>query len=179
MIKEAQVMKVFIALLMLVGCSGETKPPKAETIENGVLASLRTLTSAGLADNDRTIKVNIGLVDLDDDGTNEAAAYLSGDRTCGSGGCVAYVLKHENDSYQPITRLTVVWPPIRVLASKSNGWHDLGVWVQGGGVQPGHEARLRFDGRTYPENPSVIGEKSGRAGTVLIARSTAAMALYK
>ena len=26
---------------------------------------------------------------------------------------------------------------------------------QGGGIQPGYEAELRFDGKTYPANPSV------------------------
>ncbi len=30
------------------------------------------------------------------------------------------------------------------------------MWVQGGGIQPGYEAELRFDGNGYPENPSLI-----------------------
>jgi hypothetical protein len=27
--------------------------------------------------------------------------------------------------------------------------------VQGGGIQPGYEARLQVDGKTYPSNPSI------------------------
>ncbi|MFZ3201855.1 MAG: hypothetical protein WA175_11985 [Candidatus Acidiferrales bacterium] len=45
--------------------------------------------------------------------------------------------------------------PIRVLATKSNGWYDISVRVQGGGIQPGYEAKLSFDGKTYDNNPSV------------------------
>jgi hypothetical protein len=32
---------------------------------------------------------------------------------------------------------------------------DIGVWVQGGGIQPGYEAVLRFNAHEYPKNPSV------------------------
>jgi hypothetical protein len=41
-----------------------------------------------------------------------------------------------------------------VLNTKSNGWHDISVVVAGGGIQPGYEAVLSFDGKTYPSNPS-------------------------
>jgi hypothetical protein len=51
--------------------------------------------------------------------------------------------------------MTITNPPIRVLDQKLNGWHSLGVWVQGGGIQPGYEAELRFNGKSYPKNPSV------------------------
>jgi hypothetical protein len=65
------------------------------------------------------------------------------------------ILSHVQDSWKVITEVAITQLPIRMLTSKSNGWYDLGVWVQGGGVQPGDEAQLRFDGRTYPENPTV------------------------
>ncbi|MGO9084177.1 MAG: YybH family protein [Candidatus Sulfotelmatobacter sp.] len=45
-------------------------------------------------------------------------------------------------------------PPIRVLETKTNGWHDLSVVVAGGGVLSAYEAKLSFDGTTYPTNPS-------------------------
>jgi hypothetical protein len=41
------------------------------------------------------------------------------------------------------------------LKTKSHGWHDITVWVQGGGIQPGYEAFLFFDGKRYPNNPTV------------------------
>jgi|HubBroStandDraft_3_1064219.scaffolds.fasta_scaffold184111_2 hypothetical protein len=53
----------------------------------------------------------------------------------------------------------MVWhrwlPNIDFLDSKCSGWHDLGVWVQGGGIQPGYEASLSFNGKEYPSNPTV------------------------
>ena len=93
-------------------------------------------------------------VDLRDNGTKEVIVYITGD-WCGTGGCNTLVLAPKGTSYEVITNLTITWPPVRVLATKSHGWHDISVWVQGGGIQPGYEAKLSFDGKTYPSNPSV------------------------
>jgi hypothetical protein len=54
-----------------------------------------------------------------------------------------------------VTKTTVTRPPIQVLASKSNGWHDIAVRVAGGGIANGYDAELSFDGRKYPSNPTV------------------------
>jgi hypothetical protein len=93
--------------------------------------------------------------DLQDDGTHEAIVYLMGRDWCGSGGCTVLILAPQGSSFGIVTKITLVQLPIRVLATKSNGWHDLGVWVGGGGIQPGHEAKLSFNGKTYPKNPTV------------------------
>lgn len=45
--------------------------------------------------------------------------------------------------------------PVRVLDSRSNGWRDLTVTVQGGGRIEPVEIELAFDGESYPTNPSV------------------------
>ena len=58
-----------------------------------------------------------------------------------------------------MTELTIVRRPIRVLETKSNGWHDIGVIVAGGGIQLGDEAILPFDGKSYPTNPTVLPAK--------------------
>lgn len=52
-------------------------------------------------------------------------------------------------SYREVAYLTTSWAPIRVLARKSHGWDDIGVWVQGGGIQPGYETDLFFNGKAY------------------------------
>jgi len=49
----------------------------------------------------------------------------------------------------------LVWKILHVLERKSDGWHDITVWVQGGGIQPGYEADLPFDGKSYATNPTV------------------------
>ena len=65
------------------------------------------------------------------------------------------VLARDGNTYRVVTRTTITRPPIRVLSTRSNGWHDIAVWVQGGGSQQGYEAELSFDGKSYPANPSV------------------------
>jgi hypothetical protein len=59
------------------------------------------------------------------------------------------VLTKKGPSYSVVARLTITRRPIRVLTAKSNGWHDISVWMQGGGIQPGYEADFFFDGKTY------------------------------
>ncbi len=93
-------------------------------------------------------------VDLKGDGTKEVIVYVSGRAWCGSGGCVLLILAPEGMSYRVVTRTTIARPPIQMLNTKSNGWHDISVVVAGGGIA-GYEAILPFDGKTYPSNPSV------------------------
>jgi hypothetical protein len=95
-------------------------------------------------------------VDLRDDGVREVIAYLSGRMWCGSGGCPLFILDPAGQSYRLIARTTITRLPIRVLSTKSNGWHDISVLVAGGGIQPGYEAVLSFDGKAYPNNPSTL-----------------------
>lgn len=52
-------------------------------------------------------------------------------------------------------RITITRPPIRVLASRTNGMPDLGVVVCGGGIIECYEAVLPFDGQRYASNPTV------------------------
>lgn len=109
--------------------------------------------------------------DVNDDGIPEAFVYLTGGRWCGSGGCSLLVLKQAGSSWQVVTRTTITRLPIRMLTKKSNGWHNISVWVEGGGIQPGYEAELIFDGKTYPTNPTVPPArqiKKELAGVVVI-----------
>jgi hypothetical protein len=94
------------------------------------------------------------LVDLRDNGTKEAIVYLWSNHWCGTGGCVMLILAPNAGSYKVITKTPIVRPPIRVLRTKTNGWHDLSVIVGGGGLAA-YEAKLAFDGSSYPQNPSV------------------------
>ena len=97
--------------------------------------------------------------DLQDNGNKDAIVYLMDDGWCGSGGCTMLVLAPTASSYRLVTRTTITWTPIRVLSTKSHGWHDIAVWVQGGGIQPGYEAQLSFNGKKYSSNPSVLPAK--------------------
>ena len=109
----------------------------------------------------RLTRYSVGLTDLNDDGRVEALVYAmdasGGGRAdfCGSGGCDLYVLSLGRKSYRVVTAISVSRPPIGVLPTKTHGWHDVAVDIAGGGIIPGYQARLRFNGRTYPENPTV------------------------
>jgi hypothetical protein len=103
----------------------------------------------------RATRYSSAFVDLRDDGTKEVIVYLTGREWCGSGGCIMLILTSEGPSYRVLTKTTATRLPIRVLVTKTNGWHDISVVVAGGGILPGYEADLTFDGKTYPLNPSV------------------------
>jgi hypothetical protein len=94
-------------------------------------------------------------VDLDGHGRNAVIVYLVGPDWCGTGGCPTLVLVPEASSYRLVGEISISRPPIRVLAKTSEGWRNLAVWVEGGGIRPGYEAELRFHGKRYPSNPSM------------------------
>lgn len=121
-------------------------------------------------------------VHLRDDNTQQVIVYLIGDGWCGTGGCRTLILVLKDSSYAVLTEMTVVQQPIRVLDTKSNGWRDLGVWVQGGGIQPGYEARLSFNGKEYPSNPTVPPAEpltTKVRGKVVVPRSATGEPLYR
>lgn len=132
-------------------------------------------------DHETTTRYVAAFRDLDGDGTPEAVVYLVGRSWCGSGGCEALILTRDGGSWRIVTEITIAQLPIRVLTDTSHGWRSIGVWVQGGGIQPGHEAELRFDGRSYPRNPSVPPARQlegNPGGEVLISSTRDATPLY-
>jgi len=94
-------------------------------------------------------------VRLSDQSEAEFLVYLPGPDYCGSGGCTSLVFAKQKGQFQLKCRLTLVRTPIIVSFHRTNGWNDLIVFVAGGGVQPGTYSVLPFDGRNYPENPTV------------------------
>jgi len=81
--------------------------------------------------------------------------YFTDRKSCGSSGCTTLILARSHGSYRLVTSIPAAWRPIRILDSATFGWHDIAVWVQGGGIQPGYEAVIQFDGITYQRSPSV------------------------
>jgi hypothetical protein len=96
-----------------------------------------------------------------------ALAYLMGLNWCGSGGCNLLILRPTAQGWESVGNVSRVSLPVRVLTTTSNGLPDLGVTVSGGGGPPAYEARLTFDGRTYPRFPPDEAVTDA-AGTVVI-----------
>lgn len=90
--------------------------------------------------------------DLNADGTNEILVGLSGPYFCGSGGCTQFILDKAGNV---ITIFSVSGYPVIIDANKSNGWNDLLIY------SGGKNRIVKFDGTTYPSNPSTLPALAG------------------
>jgi hypothetical protein len=181
-------MRWFLKIAMcLIICesvaNSQTDPQITRERNHSIKRFLREYLSAKRIEPDTSTRVAIAAMDADAGGANrQFVAYLSGNGFCGSGGCTMYVLTPVGNTYTVIGRSTLVWLPVRALTSVSHGRCDLAVWVQGGGIQPGHEVILQFDGKKYQSNPTIPPAKSARgvaAGRVLIPKDVIAEVLYE
>ena len=96
-----------------------------------------------------------------------ALVYLVGSNWCGSGGCNLLILRQTTSGWAEVGNVARSGAPVRVLATSTNGLPDLGVLVSGGGGPPAYEAKLAFDGQSYPRFPpdeALVGAQ----GTVVI-----------
>jgi hypothetical protein len=94
-------------------------------------------------------------VDLNDDKRPEVVVFVFGRTMCGSSGCDAMVFQKVKGGYKLVTHFEPARNPIIVSQTKTNGWRDLVFYNAGGGIIPGYYSISRFNGRTYPRNPTV------------------------
>jgi hypothetical protein len=84
--------------------------------------------------------------DLNDDGMKEIFVGLTGPYFCGSGGCTIYLLDNQGNA---ITKFSVS-RDIVIDHKKTNGYKDLFIYSGG-------KFRIaKFNGKTYPSNPSIL-----------------------
>jgi hypothetical protein len=138
------------------------------------------LSLGGRVAPDTTTRITVASVKTSDGKTDEDIVYVSGQRWCGSGGCTMLILEPTESTFRAIGRVTIVQPPIRLLPSMHGGRPDIGVSVQGGGIQPGYEAVLSFNGKSYPGNPSMPPAQKAAVvrGKVIIANTEDSVPLY-
>jgi hypothetical protein len=166
--------------LFALGSNAQPQHPPNSSQEESLKGFLRDQLGNPRFGNDQTTRYVSAFVDLKDDGTQEVIVYITGRNWCGSGGCNMLILAPQSSTYKVLTKTTITQPPIRVLTTKSNGWHDIAVRVEGGGII-GHDAKLSFDGRKYPSNPSVppaIRVSEEAAGKVVISVETEGQPLF-
>ncbi|MGB5310748.1 MAG: hypothetical protein WBN38_01685, partial [Polyangiales bacterium] len=131
----------FVVWIAWTGCTkAETEGPPA------LEATLKEL----LGDQRGPMHYFSAKADLDDDQVSEWIVHLAGPSVCGTGGCNTLVFTEVDGGLRLVTRISVTRPPIAVAETRTNGWRDLVVHVAGGGALPGYDARLRYDGSTYP-----------------------------
>ena len=95
-------------------------------------------------------------VDLNGDGRPEALVYLMGREFCGTGGCNLLVFQSGDNGYRLLAEISLVNNPVIVSRQRTRGWNDLILYVSGGGITRGYYVALRFDGRGYPDNPTIL-----------------------
>jgi hypothetical protein len=142
------------AVFLAASSFAQVKPLASTTPEVPLKRFLQNYVGIPVSAEDKTTQYFAAFVDLRDDGIQEVIVYLTNGGWCGSGGCTTLILVPNDSSYKVVTRIMVTRPPIRVLATKSHGWHDLAVRVQGGGDVRAYEAKLTFDGKSYPISPA-------------------------
>jgi len=92
-------------------------------------------------------------VDLNEDGIPEVFVYLVGPFVCGTGGCSGVIFKQENGEYNVLSRFSLVNNPVIISNNKTNGYKDIIMYISGGGIKS-FFSRIKYDGKTYPINPS-------------------------
>jgi hypothetical protein len=172
---------IFCSLLVPCCFAGQ-ELRQAGTQEVTLRAFLRGYLSSISGVDDVTTRYSFAAASLSGNMPQEIVVYVTGRGWCGSGGCRTLILKPKGSSYEVVSDVTITWPPIRVLPSKTNGWHDIAVWVEGGGIQPGYFAVLSFNGREYPTNPSIVPfhrPLNDTEGTVIIPENQQGALLYQ
>lgn len=105
---------------------------------------------------DQDLRYSAASVSLDGGAKRQYLVYIASRWWCGSGGCAALLVEPQGvSSFRVIERFTLARLPIRILPSKTHGWHDLTMPVAGGGIIHRYTALLRFNGQRYPSNPSM------------------------
>jgi hypothetical protein len=156
--------RVLLALAFACPAPAAAQPSRDQALRN----FLQTSFADARAEWAETSYVG-AFADLNGDGRDEALVSLRSGLFCGSGGCALYIYTPQGASWRQVAELTIVNAPVRLLNTRSRGWRDLAVHVRGGGIEIPHEARIRFDGRTYASNPSMEPRlRRGTPGRVLI-----------
>lgn len=99
------------------------------------------------------VKYYYNKVDLNEDGNPEVFVYLVGPYVCGTGGCSGAIFEQKNGEYKLLSRFSLVRNPVIISDTKTNGYRDIIMYVAGGGIESFY-AWVKYDGTTYPVNPS-------------------------
>ncbi len=126
---------------------------KSETKKDAALEKVFA-KEFGLTKGTDSIRYYYNKIDLNNDQIPETFVYLVGPMVCGTGGCSGLLLEEKNGDYKVKSRFSLVRTPVIIQNETTNGWKDIVMYVTGGGIEPGYH-QLKFNGESYPSNPSV------------------------
>jgi len=81
--------------------------------------------------------------------TDSLLVYLQDQRFCGTSGCGILIVKPIGRSFREVDDIGGCWPPFTMLPRRHKGMPDIGIWIQGGGVLPGYQTSVSFNGKRY------------------------------
>jgi peptidoglycan hydrolase-like protein with peptidoglycan-binding domain len=155
-----------VALPVVNGITIQIRPrPWLMEIDAKLEAGIRSALNLGFRD-----RVRYMFQSLDFNGTGPQGivlVYLIGSQVCGTAGCTLLVLQSTSNGYRVMSRIPAVQQPVIISGQSPNhnpDLPDLIVYTAGGGLAPAYR-RLRFNGSSYPTNPTV--EPALPAGTIL------------
>lgn len=162
-------LRISILFLLSLGCStycfSETQVRQQTTKPGDSIARFLVDYLGPLSD--PSLEYYDAFADLNEDNKIDAVVYLKGRKFCGSGGCTLLIISRlSEESWKLISRIPITRPPICMLATKSRGWHDISVWLQGGGIAPGSEGTIKFDGKSYNLQPAVAPDAEERKSPI-------------
>lgn len=136
----------------------------SETVRDAKLeTAIRSVLDLGYDEKD--VRYYYNRVDLNGDKKPEVIVFLFGRPLCGTGGCDALLFQKVRGKYKLVTAFEPARNPIIVSRTKTKGWRDLIFFNIGGGVGVirnsviyGYYSLIRFNGRTYSENPTVVSD---------------------
>ncbi len=143
-------------------------------IKKDILLEQAIINEFHLEEYDDNIRYYYNKVDLNDDGNPEIFVYLVGSSVCGTGGCSGAIFKQEDKEYKLLSRFSLVRNPVIISNTKTNGYRDIIMHISGGGIES-FFAQLKYDGTTYPSNPSIepeINPNTKLEGIAIIADDT-------
>ncbi len=180
-LKRQFVISAICGTFLAATCFGQDRTPQDPAADTTLKAFLKHYLKSGSTEFDKTTRYSAAFADLSGAKTPEVVVYVSGRAWCGSGGCSMLILRAEGAAFSVIARTTITRPPIRILQTVTNGWHEVGVWVQGGGIQTGYTAVLSYNGKTYASHPTVPPARPSTTdpgGEILIPTSAEGFLLY-
>lgn len=95
-------------------------------------------------------------IDLDADGRREGIVMMKNPHQfwCGIHGCRMAVFQASDDGFALRSEIAPVRGPLTVSETRTNGWRDLLVMVDGRTGWERKQVALRYDGAAYPAQPA-------------------------
>ena len=148
-------MQKYICLVSLLGFIGFSGSSQAEPVTNPVLIKALETYIAKQGANPKETQYRIAEIDLNGDKKKDALVLLQDSYWCGTGGCSMLVFTNKNNDFKLVSSISLVRDPVIVSETKTKNWRDIIVHVSGGGGESKNVA-LKFNGSSYPTNPSMI-----------------------